>query len=201
MITINEEKRVFHLRTPHASYVMKIDDFGVLETHYFGASIGDDDLMRRAGKGGQVSMPEAKNRGDDFCQIPLEISSYGQGEYRVPSVAVCYENGSRVTDFRFKEYEIGAAKPDGGMPRCRDGKTLKITLEDKAEKIAAHLYYTVYDDVDAIVRSVVFENRSGKNVILDRAYSFNLDIKNFGYDMISLPGAHCRERWITRQGF
>lgn len=202
MITYNKEKRVFHLRTPHASYVMKIDDFGVLETHYFGKSIGDDDLwylMRRVGKGGQVCMPEAGNRGDDFCQIPLEISSYGQGEYRVPSVAVCYENGSRVTDFRFKEYKIGAAKPDGGMPRCRDGETLKITLEDKAEKICAHLYYTVYDDVDAIVRSVVFENRSGKNVILDRAYSFNLDVKNFGYDMISLTGAHCRERQITRQ--
>ena len=80
MITVNEEKRIFHLRTPHASYVIGVNDLGVPEMQYFGAAVGDDDLtylMRRTGRGGQADMPDAKTRNDDFCQTPLEISSHG----------------------------------------------------------------------------------------------------------------------------
>ena len=54
MITVNEEKRIFHLRTPHASYVIGVNDLGVPEMQYFGAAVGDDDLtylMRRTGRG------------------------------------------------------------------------------------------------------------------------------------------------------
>lgn len=202
MITVNEEKRIFHLRTPHASYVIGVNDLGVPEMQYFGAAVGDDDLtylMRRTGRGGQADMPDAKTRNDDFCQTPLEISSHGQGDYRVPSLAVRYENGGRVTDLRYAGYELNVVKPDGGLPHCRDGETLCITLEDKAEKIKAHLYYALYDGIDAITRSVEIENSSDKIVFLDRAYSFNLDVENFGYDLVTLSGAWGAERNVTRQ--
>ena len=103
MITVNEEKRIFHLRTPHASYVIGVNDLGVPEMQYFGAAVGDDDLtylMRRTGRGGQADMPDAKTRNDDFCQTPLEISSHGQGDYRVPSLAVRKSNRSPLRGIR-----------------------------------------------------------------------------------------------------
>ena len=124
MMRIDENKRIFRLDTENASYIMKVSELGVLETLYFGEKVGDDDLVylvRKVGRGGQVNMPDAKTRSDDFSQCPSEISSYGQGEYRVPSVAISFPDGSRISDFRYVGYEVGAKKPDGGMPVCRDG--------------------------------------------------------------------------------
>lgn len=202
MMRIDENKRIFRLDTENASYIMKVSELGVLETLYFGEKIGDDDLVylvRKVGRGGQVNMPDAKTRSDDFSQCPSEISSYGQGEYRVPSVAISFPDGSRISDFRYVGYEVGAKKPDGGMPVCRDGDTLKITLADDVKKVKAHLYYTLYDGIDAITRFVEIENASDEAIFLDRAYSFNLDVVNFGYDIVTLPGTWTGERSVARQ--
>ena len=77
MIQINKNKQIFHLRTSHASYIMKVSELSILETLYCGAAVGDDDLsclVRKVGRGGQVNMPDAKARSDNFSQCPLEIS-------------------------------------------------------------------------------------------------------------------------------
>lgn len=60
------------------------------------------------------------------------------------------------------------------------------------------LYYTVFENRDAITRYAVIHNASGARVELERALSMCLDCRWGDYDLISFYGRHVFERAFER---
>ena len=70
------------------------------------------------------------------------------------------------SDLRYVSHEIlpGAVKPEG-LPYVYDNggeaETLSILLEDPVTHVQVTLYYTVFENRDAITRYAVIHNASG----------------------------------------
>ncbi|MBR2988878.1 MAG: alpha-galactosidase [Clostridia bacterium] len=200
-IIVSNDGKNFALKSKGATYLMSVNELGVLVNNYYGAPISENEITSfnyAVPRGVTADMPNANKRGQCAEQYRHEYGLYGIGDYREPSVSIVTSNGSRILDLRYDGYELGAKKVNGGMPQTRGGETLKITLKDQYNGVKVHLFYTVYDEIDAIVRSAVIENGNENAITVDRAYSFCLDINDSAYEVISLNGAHERERSITR---
>ncbi|MCR5686023.1 MAG: alpha-galactosidase [Lachnospiraceae bacterium] len=93
--------------------------------------------------------------------------------------------------------ETGSDSTDSQERGC---KTLEILCLDEANGLEITLYYSVFDDNDAIVRSVKFKN-TGKynNIKLTKALSTCVELYGAEYDTIFLHGSWARERWMDRQ--
>src|SRR5574344_1994852 len=85
------------------------------------------------------------------------------------------------------------------MAKTNEGETLDIVISEESRSIKVCLFYTVYDGINAIARSSKIENLSAEMVVIDRAYSFNLDIPNGDYCLTGLFGAHLRERSVDTE--
>lgn len=95
--------------------------------------------------------------------MPQEYSSCGVGDYRINSIALVSENGSRSCDLRYASHAIRAGKYQiPGMPAVRENgdemETLEIVLEDNVIHLAVKLLYGVLYDKDVITRSAVITN-------------------------------------------
>ena len=98
----------------------------------------------------------------------LEYADIGTGDYRPPSFRVAYEDGSTICPLTYREHRIVAGKPSmtaalGKLPELRGGlfgesNTLVVIMEDRLTGLEFHLIYTVYRDVDAVVRRVLVRN-------------------------------------------
>ena len=64
--------------------------------------------------------------------------------------------------------------------------------------MAVTLSYTVFAGCDVIVRSARIANRGVAPVTLLRALSAVVDLPDSRHDLITLPGAWARERWLER---
>lgn len=201
MIAINNNLRTFALGNEKISYIIAVNEYGYLENLYFGKHIELCDYVKnlRVNRGQSTVIPNGKNCLDDGSQFMCEIATYGQSDFREPSFSATYVDGCRLTSLRYLSHGIIKKDFSSVLPKCDGGETLEITLYDEVAEIKAHLYYTVYDDVNAIVRSVKYENCGNETVVIDRAYSFNLDIPNDNYDITRLWGAHLRERNVETE--
>ena len=97
---------------------------------------------------------------------------------------------------------------DVRMPATFEGNskadTLEITLSDTVLGLKAVLSYSVFEDSDAIAKSVRLINESDKPVIINRVMSscFDLDKGVWGEeypDVVTLSGTWARERRIDRR--
>jgi alpha-galactosidase len=115
------------------------------------------------------------------------------------------ENGSTVTDFRYKEHRVFQGKPKlKGLPSTYaedDGEvaTLEIVLEDPLIDVKVVLSYSLYQKRDVITRSVRFENEGRQQLKLLRALSASVDFRDDEYELITLYGAHNNEKNIARR--
>ena len=207
-ILINEEKKLFTLQTQHATYQMKVGPFGYLLHLYYGAKVADDEDLSAYVTPVEYSFSgQPYDTGTDrtFSTdiLPQEYSVFGSGDYRSACLIVVNQDGSRESDLRYVSHEIlpGAAKPEG-LPYVYDNggeaETLSILLEDPVTHVQVTLYYTVFENRDAITRYAVIHNASGARVELERALSMCLDCRWGDYDLISFYGRHVFERAFER---
>jgi alpha-galactosidase len=77
--------------------------------------------------------------------------------------------------------------------------TLELTCEDKTLQLRIVLVYTVFENLDAITRSVRVSNASRETIYLTKVLSACLDMDNKDYDMITLYGMWSKERMINRK--
>lgn len=125
----------------------------------------------------------------------------GKGDYRYPAFQITYPNGSRTSEFQYRDYEIKDGKerleklPSTFADDSNDSQTLTVKLMDG--DLELQLHYTVFADEDVIVRSATFVNH-GKTVFLNRALSAQLDLPDADYDFIQFAGSWSRERHLHR---
>ncbi|MEK4730575.1 alpha-galactosidase [Paenibacillus sp. FSL L8-0641] len=206
-IYIDKEKLLFHLQGSNTSYVMQVIRGGYLSHLYWGKKIqnyrGSNRIifMDR----GFSPNPDGEDRAFSLDTIPQEYPSFGNSDFRIPAYQIQLENGSTVTDFRYKEHRVFQGKPKlKGLPSTYaedDGEvaTLEIVLEDPLIDVKVVLSYSLYQKRDVITRSVRFENEGRQQLKLLRALSASVDFRDDEYELITLYGAHNNEKNIARR--
>lgn len=206
-IRFDEERKLFFLESKNTTYQMKINEMGILEHIYYGMKIGDTDMSYRnhsIDRG--FSGNPFEQRGNRGCSLDLmqqEYSGCGVGDYRINSISVVAENGSRSCDLRYKMHEIKQGKYKiSGLPSVRENndemETLEIILADDLLGVQVKLLYGVLAEKDSITRSVTVQNISNKNIQLEKVASATLDIPYGDFDLMQFQGKHCMERQAER---
>ncbi|SKA98727.1 alpha-galactosidase [Caloramator quimbayensis] len=203
MIIYNEEKRIFHLKTKSQSYIMQIHNTGRLFHVYYGQHLKEDIEYRFYKNIKRPSFSAVLYRENiSLDTVLLEYPCYGNTDCRVPALEIQYEDGSTVTDLKYKSHMIMEGKPKLAIlpsTYCTEKdkvQTLKITLEDKIGGIEVELFYSVFEDYNAITRWSIIKNLGENKVKILRALSAVLNFTNMEYNMITLNGAWARERNI-----
>ncbi len=205
MIFIDEDKKVFHIQTLNNSYIFQVLESGHLANIFYGEIIdinsGVDNLKlsHKIEVGGQVIYGNDKtfNLNLEFLELP----TYGKGDFREPMAHIRLNDGSRLTDFHYKNHEIINKPTYKNMPQTRANKTdietLIITMFDEVNKIEVDLHYSVFVDKDIIARRAIYRNKSKHNLILEKALSMNFDMFDENYHLTTFDGAWIRERMIN----
>jgi alpha-galactosidase len=200
MIFYHSDYRTFYLESLNTTYAFRINEYGYLQHLYFGKRIARDNLafsIYEVDRGHGTHLPNSKKE-HSLGVIQNECPVYGRSDYRESMIALDF-NGVRVGDFLFERYEILDYKPTlENMPSCKGKQTLVVYLYDSLHKVKIVLHYTVYEDLPVILRHAEIINESDRMVKIDRAYSFALDLPDCNWQVMSLYGAHLRERFVQR---
>lgn len=165
------EDRVFCLCTQNTSYVMVIDDDGVLQCVHWGGLTAD------AGDYLSYKFPGMHKRGDSGRE---ECSSFGTLHFKEASLKVRFEDG--VRDFR---YHIES--------RVLAGDHLLITLNDREYPFSVRLHYRVYEERDIIEKWREAVYTGTEQVVLERFHSAEFSLPGTGYDSVNFNGDWGRE--------
>lgn len=206
MSIIMDKDAVFHLQTKKTSYILAVVGGKYLAHVYWGGRIRtprSEDVLLKRWSCFDVMEPDC---GEGIFSLDYLCREYptGESDYRVPSLLVEFEDGSRETDFLYEKAEVlEGRKKIAGMPCLYtvsedEAQTLHITLKDEVGGLRLHLYYTVMDELDVITRYVRLENTGDKKVRVNRILSCSVDYEGSDYECITLPGAWGRERHIQR---
>lgn len=198
-IIFNENERVFKLDTKDTSYIMGIEeDLGHLVHIYYGKKL--------RGGGSPVPMPRINfaNKIWFMDGNAMEYPAGGCGDFREHCIEIKTKEGYTALEPVYVSHNIYKGKPAlPGLPATfateEECTTLEVVMQDHVAGVEVVLLYSVYEDVDAITRSVKVRNICGDNIMLTKVLSACLDITNDDYDIITLYGSWGRERSIQRQ--
>lgn len=205
-IYYDQKEQVFHLQTPNTSYIMKVVKQKYLAHVYWGRKIHTPD-MGNAQLNRLIGFSATTDNDDKTYSLDFVCQEYPTGcgtDFRVPAISVLYGDGSRNAQLLYEGYRITEGKPAlPGLPATYveeegDAMTLTIRLSDPLKMLTAELMYTVYNELDVLIRSVRIVNDGKENVILEKIMSASVDFETSEYDLVTLPGAWGRERHIER---
>ncbi|MCR5177737.1 MAG: alpha-galactosidase [Lachnospiraceae bacterium] len=202
-ITYDSRTRVFRLDTGNMTYAMGVvDDEGFLGHLYLGPGVGNDDLTYLSRAIEYPGLPSKNNR--DRCSFldffPHEYPGEGVGDFRSPAVRVTKDGISPGIQPLYKGYRIIKGKKRlEGMPSVfgdeKDSETLEIEMSDETAGVKLFLDYTIFEGINAVVRSVRAQNTGDTPVTLNRIMSFSADMDRPGETrLMTLNGSWGRER-------
>jgi alpha-galactosidase len=206
-INYYSDSKTFHLQGNSTSYVMQVIGDNYLTNMYWGKRVNN---YRKSNPisfydRGFSPNPTPTDRTFSLDTLPMEYPAYGNGDYRTPAYQLQLENGSTITDLRYKSHRIYAGKTVlEGLPAVYvenddEAETLEILMEDKLIGLTAVISYTLFNEYDAIARSVRFQNNGENNLKLLRALSASVDFRDDEFDLLTLYGAHINERNISKR--
>lgn len=204
---IYAENGKFLLETEHTTYAFCVDLAGNLQHLYYGEKINMgvswqnalEALEMRVFNPNGCSIIQDKTCPavslDDVC---LEVSGRGKGDMAQPFVELFYADGSRTSDFRFKDFEIMEKQIPEGLPGAYDetgkAQSLVLNMEDRNSAVRLTLIYSVLEDCDCITRFAVVKNDGSEPVTLQRLMSTQLDLRSRGRQkIVSFHGEWARE--------
>ena len=208
-ITFDSEKRIFKLDTATSSYIFEIYEENYIVHLYYGAKIPDCNVTQLKYRGSFPSFsPNNINVSDPMFSpdiTPLEYSGEGTGDFRSAAVAVRNADGNNSTDFRYKSHKIYGGKPaiEGlsalYVENDADAQTLELLAEDSVTGVQAVLYYTVFENLGAMTRSVKIINASDRPVEIEKVYSSCVEFHTHDYELLTLYGKWGKERSLERR--
>lgn len=204
-VLYDAEQKGFLLHTPHTTYGIAVVDERFLCHAYYGKRIDSADIRYLLREDEPPFVP-GKNRREEIAfrdSRPMEYPETGMGDYREAAFCARSVEGHRASDLVYRRYEIEAGKPGlEGLPATWGGEedctTLKLYCEDALLGLEVCLQYTVFEKLDAIVRSVLVKNNGNAPFYLEKVYSACLDMEDKRFEVIGLFGAWARERHIQR---
>lgn len=205
-INCNEIFKTFHLKTKKTSYILKILESGHISHLYWGRKLKTDNLeyFFRKRSFGSFAADTDNIEGFQLELVPQECPTFGTTDLRSPALEFQYEDGTSATDLRYKSHKIYKGKHKLlGLPAVyveseEEATSLEIILVDSLKNLEVILTYNVFEDFDAITRSLKIVNNSNEKINIERVLSANIDFKDDQFDFIQLSGAWGRERHIIR---
>ena len=191
-----------HLRNSHISYVIGILEGGIAAHLYFGRRVERfcaASVLRRWGLPADGSL-NLQNCG--LNHTPQEYPACGLGDMREGALIVRSADGTASADLRFVSAEAEEGKYSlPGLPASYGGEamTLRLTLRDELTGLEAQLLYAIFDDCDIIARSAILTNHGGGELVLERAASLCLELRDSRWDLVTLSGDWARERDVIRR--
>lgn len=206
IINYNENLKTFHLKTKNTSYILKMLETGHISHLYWGRKLKADNLeyFFRRRCFGSFCADTDNISGFQLELIPQECPTFGATDLRSPSLEFQYEDGTSATDLRYKSHRIYEGKQRlSGLPAVyaeseEEATSLEITLVDSLKNLEVILTYNVFEDFDAITRSLKIVNNSDEKINIERVLSANVDFTTDEFDFIQLSGSWGRERHILR---
>lgn len=213
-IQISKKYNMFKLDTRQSSYLIQVTARGCVGHLYYGDKIElSNDRMTDSDAADLEALLGAAQRncipsGEDREKVNFEDTfswEYGMpgyGDFREPCVEVNAGSGSEALEFVYTGYEVLAGKPQlEGLPSTfsDDCETLVIHMSEPDIKLDLSLYYSVFEEEDAITRWATVTNRSDEKRYLERALSLCLDVREGGLELLTLHGAWGRERKVCRR--
>ena len=206
-IVYDASSKTFNLSTSKTSYVLKVLGSNHVAHVYWGKKIKAknlDYLLRSKNWGSFLTNTDNI---DDFMleMTPQEYPGYGSTDLRTPAVELQFSDGTSATDFRYESHNIYAGKnklnnlPATYVEDENEAMTLELTLVDSLKNVKLILSYSVFEEFDAITRSVKIINESNEDVNINRVLSANVDFRDSDYELLQLSGAWARERHIIRK--
>ena len=213
-IQISKEHKIFKLDTSKSSYILGVTADGYVGHMYYGDKIqlaGDEMTEQDAaniavllGSRQRNCIPslidrEKVNFQDTFS---WEYGMPGYGDFRESCLEADFGGGDEALEFLYTEYEIIQGKPElSGLPStfADDCQTLVLHMSEPDLKLELELYYSVFEEEDAITRWAKIKNNSQKHCYIDKIFSLCLDFREGGFDLITLHGAWGRERKVYRR--
>lgn len=211
-VIIDEKNKMFHLRTKNTSYIFAFVKDDVPVHLYWGKSFQKTpefsqlfimtNSYLKSFSAVDAQLPNGRSISRE--NVTAEFATFGNSDLRMPTFHAEYKDGSTVSHFSYKGYELNGGKPRlEGLPAtyCENGdkvQTLEITMTDDLTGLDIILQYCVFEDFDAITRSYRCVNNGKDRVTLDRVLSATVDFKTDKFDMMHLSGSWGRERIVQR---
>lgn len=199
MIKYYDAHKAFILTGKNYSYVLYVNGMGCLQMLHFGSGICEGDLPYMIAHIGNACVPPADDLNKDMRTdvIPLEYGSYARGDYREPTAIIERSDGASMSRFRYTSHTIVTGTPEiKNLPHARrGGQTLSVIMEDDFSHAEIILCYTVWDDLDVLVRNAEIKNTGHTPIMLKKAYSFCLDLPERKYRILRLHGTWAKERY------
>ncbi|MCO8298088.1 alpha-galactosidase [Tetragenococcus halophilus] len=205
-IQFDEKNQFFHLFNDNFSYVIGIEKNRYLTHRYWGKRLpfyAGSNALQRIDRGFATN-PFPEERTFSLNELPLEMSTQGNGDHRIPNFQIRSNSGHDVTDFHYQSYSIShSKKPLPALPSLRQNQsevtTLTIRLVDSQQNLALDMIYTLFEDLSILTRSTAFTNQGLAEVYLENAGSMSVDMANDQLDLLTLYGSHTNEANISRQ--
>lgn len=203
-ISFDASRKIFTLNTDHTTYAIEIWDERYPVHLYYGPKAKLTYGFIPEDFNSFSPNPNFDNKTYSLDTLPLEFSSFGNSDFRTPSIQVEFENGSKVTDFVYEDFLVVPGKatlqslPSSYAQEDDFAQTLIINLKDALSGCRVMLYYTVFPHSDVIVRSTKFINGSRESINILALASGHIDFQTSDFDLIHLYGAWARERDIIR---
>ena len=206
-IVYDASSKTFNLSTSKTSYVLKVLGSNHVAHVYWGKKIKAKNLDYVLRSTNWGSFLTNTDNIDDFMleMTPQEYPGYGSTDLRTPAVELQFSDGTSATDFRYESHNIYAGKnklnnlPATYVEDENEAMTLELTLVDSLKNVKLILSYSVFEEFDAITRSVKIINESNEDVNINRVLSANVDFRDSDYELLQLSGAWARERHIIRK--
>jgi alpha-galactosidase len=207
-IVYDEAAQTFHLQSRSSSYIMQLIKSKYLSHVHFGGKVRGTSPGQLLAIRRRCSFSPSTDPNDlmlSLDTLPQELPGFGGSDFRVPAYQVQLENGTTVSELVYESHRIYAGKPAlVGLPstyamEASEAESLDIVLSDSQIGLKAVLTYTIYRELDAVIRSVRYVNESGSKMKLLRALSMGIDFPHDDFDMLQLSGTWARERHIERR--
>lgn len=198
-VVFDEKERLFHLKNDQMSYVVGVLMNKHLGHFYFGESLNEplkQSYFRTDQNKGLTANVFEGNSSFSLNNERLEYPCYGTTDFRQSAFDILGENGSTLSDFKYKTHRILSEKtPLTGMPCSHgDAVVLEIELYDDVMDLELTLLYAVFNH--AIVRRTRLKNDGDASVYIDKLMSGSIDLPDSHWEMMQFSGDWARERVI-----
>lgn len=123
------------------------------------------------------------------------LSQFGRGDYRESSLLLRDADGSVASRFVFRKAETAEKPAAANLPGARDAAaTVKIQLCDQPSGIVCNVFYSAFEDTDAVAVSTELLNEGERPVLVGKLASLQLDLNGNDYTVSTFDGSWAAER-------
>lgn len=202
-INYYEDTCIFKLDSYNSSYLIGIIDRKYAGHIYYGKRLRGQDTgdLLRIKEPPYIPSVNERDKLPFLDTFPFEYPTGGVGDFREAAIEVKDQDGYEALELFYESYEIYGGKPKlAGLPAVfadnDECTTLELRLMDETLGLKVTLLYSVFEESDVIVRSVLINNTSQKDIYLTKVLSACIDMDNKDFEMITLHGSWARERHI-----